>query len=67
MIRKRYERIPFVAFFLLRGCQRQEFSDYLGTERETIASTASEYPLAIFGFREPSLNPKNACWEHPKP
>ena len=22
--------------------------------RETIASTASEYPLAIFGFREPS-------------
>jgi len=36
--------------------------------RETIASTASEYPLAIFGFREPSpLNPKNACWEHPKP
>ena len=23
-------------------------------ERVTIASTASEYPLAIFGFREPS-------------
>ena len=35
--------------------------------KERRASTASEYPLAIFGFREPSLKPKNARWEHPKP
>ena len=33
----------------------------------TIASTASEYPLAIFALGNPPLNPKNALLSIPNP
>ena len=37
-------------------------------ERVTIASTASEYPLAIFPyFQVPCPKMKNACWDIPNP
>ena len=43
-----YERIRFVAFFLCPEGSKVRVSELLRYEKETIASTASEYPLAIF-------------------
>ena len=44
------------------------FPNYLGTEKDTVASTASEYPLANFEiFRSLARKFKIACWDSPKP
>jgi hypothetical protein len=60
--------VPFLLFSRHFAGSFEEIKRLIYEGISTVASTASEYPLADFSyFQVPCPKMKNACWENPKP